>query len=132
MLLLVVDPARVLTPPVVLGEEPTALDMLRMAFTKAIDAMFDGGDLLHLVKTAPGGTAVVVAEAHQFRLATLTPLTSPQIEEDRWVAHSYRLAVGISALCETALSYVIVDFGTYAPSRQQNIDLLQSIPDTGF
>lgn len=146
----------VVMPPGRPVDEPAALDMLRVAFTKALNDMFggkappavvarafdfinvktaasfDGDDLLHVLKAAPAGTAIVVAEAHRFRLATLTPLASPQIEEDRWVAHAYRLAVEVSALCEAARSYVVLDFGAYAPSRQQNIDLLGSIPDTGF
>jgi hypothetical protein len=91
---------------------------------------FDGDGLVALLKQAPPKTGVIVMEAHHFRLVA-TRITEGQADEDVWSAHVHQLLIEVEAHCRTNGQYVLLDLGTFYPSRQSNLDLLCSVGEAG-
>lgn len=93
---------------------------------------YDGDALVHALSSAPAKTAIIVAEAGRYRLLATKPPEGAQLEETLRAAHLHQLLVEIDALCRTNGCYVALDSGFYAPLRQEDLDLLQSVGDAGF
>lgn len=150
------DAVWVILPPVIDGGAGEAIAELRNGFDAALDQVsdgkatdaikseafnfisprilqsFDGDELLDLLASAPARTAVIVAEAGQYRLAKTRPPNGTQLDETIRAAHLHQLLVEVDAITQSAGSYIVLDSGFTAPARQIDIDLLQSVGDTGF
>jgi hypothetical protein len=146
----------VILPPVAAGGEGAALERLRagvdatlmdlsegkaseehleeaFAFlSPRIMQSYDDDTLVRLLSSARAKTGIIVAEAGRYRLAATQVLEGPRLEETVRTAHLHQLLVEVDALCQANNSYVALDSGFYAPLRQVDLDLLQSVGDAGF
>jgi hypothetical protein len=146
----------IVLPPVANGGAGAALAALREGFEAALDEVsagkateamkseafnfisprilpsFDGDELIKLVASAPPRAAVIVAEAGQYRSAKTKFRDSSQLDDTIRAAHLHQLLVEIDVISQSAGSYIVLDSGFHAPLRKADIDLLQSVGDTGF
>jgi len=90
--------------------------------------------VIETLKTARGGSAVIVLHAALYRMdgqQFTAPLPSPPLPDDLWVPHLCELAARSVEIAKSRNFYLLLDAGESSPQRPENYERIKAVDGCG-
>jgi hypothetical protein len=90
--------------------------------------------VIQTLKTACGGSAVIVLHAALYRMdgqQFTAPLPSPPLPDDLWVPHLCELATRSIEIAKSRNFYLLLDTGESSPQRPENYERIKAVDGCG-